>query len=207
MQPRFGVKVLVLQAERLMNIGIDAVFCVQCAPGGIAAVPKQVAVDIGDFLGNADLVVVKIIQVELLVFILEEDFGQRFVGILVGVNIGIVAFVVVFLQQSAAVPDEVGAFGGGAYPGQFVFAFFGEASAEGGVGVCPDFGIALWLLDFGADQLVFGIVLKVLFFAIGQFAVDEVAQGVVGVFGALVFFEAVAVADIAAFVVGVGLAA
>ena len=39
----------------------------------------------------------------------------------------------------------------------------------------------------------------ILVFAVGQLAVDQVAQCVVGVFDAVVFFEAVAAADVAAF--------
>ena len=84
------------------------------------------------------------------------------------------------------------AFGVGARPGEFVLAFFGKASSERVVGVCPDFGGAGWLFDFGADELVFEIVLVILVFSVGQLAVDQVAQGVVGVFDAVVFFEAVA---------------
>ena len=75
----------------------------------------------------------------------------------------------------------MGAFGVGTRPGKFVLALFGEASPERVVGVCPDFGIAGGLFDFGADELVFEIVLVILVFAIGQLAVDQVAQGVVGV--------------------------
>ena len=86
----------------------------------------------------------------------------------------------------------MGAFRFGTRPGEFVLAFFGKASSERVVGVCPDFGIAGGLFDFGADELVFEIVLVILVFAIRQLAVDQVAQGVVGVFDAVVFFEAVA---------------
>ena len=110
-----------------------------------------------------------------------EDLRQRFVAVLVGVDIGVAAFVGVLLKQSAAVPDEVGAFRVGTRPGEFVLAFFGKASAERVVGVCPDLGIAGWLFDFGADQLVFEVVLEVLVFAVRELAVDQVAQGVVGV--------------------------
>ena len=49
----------------------------------------------------------------------------------------------------------MGALGVGARPGEFVLAFFGKASAERVVGVCPDLGIAGGLFDFGADELVF----------------------------------------------------
>ena len=61
------------------------------------------------------------------------------------------------------------------------------------VGVCPDLGIAGWLFDFGADELVFEIVLVILVFAIGQLAVDQIAQCIVGVFDAVEFGDSVAV--------------
>ena len=64
-----------------------------------------------------------------------EDLGQRFVAVLVGVEIGVAAFVGVLLQQAAAVPDEVGALRLGTRPGEFVLAFFGEPSTERVVGV------------------------------------------------------------------------
>ena len=92
----------------------------------------------------------------------------------------------------------MGAFGGGARPGKFVFSFLTQSSSERVVGVCPDFGIAGGLFDFGADELVFEVVLVILVFAIRQLAVDQVAQCVVGVFDAVVFFEAVAATNVAA---------
>ena len=49
----------------------------------------------------------------------------------------------------------MGAFRFGARPGEFVLAFFGKVSAKRVVGVGPDLGIAGWLFDFGADELVF----------------------------------------------------
>ena len=86
----------------------------------------------------------------------------------------------------------MGAFRVGTCPGEFVLAFFGEAASERVVGVCPDFGVACGLFDFGADELVFEVVLVILVFAVGQLAVNQVAQCVVGVFDTVVFFEAVA---------------
>ena len=44
----------------------------------------------------------------------------------------------------------------------------------------------------------------ILVFAVGQLAVDQVAQCVVGVFDAVVFFEAVAAANVAAFALPFG---
>ena len=75
----------------------------------------------------------------------------------------------------------MGAFRVGTRPGEFVLALFGETASERVVGVCPDLGIAGGLFDFGADELVFEIVLVILVFAVGQLAVDQVAQCVVGV--------------------------
>ena len=49
----------------------------------------------------------------------------------------------------------MGAFGVGTRPGEFVLALFGKPSAERVVGVCPNFGVAGGLFDFGADELVF----------------------------------------------------
>ena len=86
----------------------------------------------------------------------------------------------------------MGAFRFGTGPGEFVLALFGKASSERVVGVCPDLGIAGGLFDFGADELVFEVVLVILVFTVGQLAVDQVAQCVVGIFDAVVFFEAVA---------------
>ena len=112
---------------------------------------------------------------------------------MVGVEIGVAAFVGVLLQQAAAVPDDVGAFRVGTGPGEFVFSFLTQSSPERVVGVCPDFGIAGGLFDFGADELVFEIVLVILVFAIGQLAVDQIAQCIVGVFDAVEFGDSVAV--------------
>lgn len=80
---------------------------------------------------------------------------QGVVGIRVGIDIGIPVVRVNFLQQMTAVPDEVSALQGSARSGEFVLAFFGKASAERVVGVCPDFSITGGLFDFGADELVF----------------------------------------------------
>ena len=39
--------------------------------------------------------------------------------------------------------------------GEVLFAVFGKAASEWGVGVYPDFGIAGGLFDFSTDELVF----------------------------------------------------
>ena len=111
--------------------------------------------NVGHLFRDADLIVVEIAEVLFAVFGVVKDLRQRFVAVLVGVDIGVAAFVGVLLQQAAAVPNEVGAFRVGTRPGEFVLTLFGKSSAERVVGVCPNLGIAGGLFDFGADELVF----------------------------------------------------
>ena len=74
---------------------------------------KQVAVFIGHLTRNTDLVAVEVVG-----FLFAFAFGigvvaylrQGFVGILVGVEIGISAVRLDFLQQMTAVPNEAGFF-------------------------------------------------------------------------------------------------
>ena len=106
----------------------------------------------------------EIAEVLFAVFGVVKDLRQRFVAVLVGVEMGVAALVGILLRQSRTVPDEVGAFRFGTGPGKFVFAFFGESSPERVVGVFPDFGVAGFLFNLGADQLVFGVVLEVIGF-------------------------------------------
>ena len=155
MQPGLFIIILVLQSERLMRILINPLVLFQTAPGGVFSVPQQIAVDVGHLPRYADLVVVEIGEVLFAVFDVVKDLRQRFVAVLVGVDISIAAFVGVLLQQAAAVPNKVGAFRGGTRPGEFVLALFGKAASERVVGVYPDLGIASGLFDFGADELVF----------------------------------------------------
>ena len=75
MQPRLLVKVLVLQPERLMRIGVDFVLCGQFSPRIILPRPQQVAELVGLLPRYADLVGVVVGQVELLVFVVVEDVG------------------------------------------------------------------------------------------------------------------------------------
>ena len=137
--------------------------------------------DVGHLARDADLVGVEIGEVLPFVLVVAEDLGQGFIAVLVGVEMGVAALVGILLRQSRTVPDEMGPLRFGAGPGQFVFAFFGESSPKRVVDVFPDFGVAGFLFNLGADQLVFGVVLEVLVFAVRELAVDQVAQGVVGV--------------------------
>ena len=67
-------------------------------PGGVFAVPQEIAVDVGHLFRDADLVVVEIGEVLFAVFGVVKDLRQRFVAVLVGVDIGVAAFVGVLLQ-------------------------------------------------------------------------------------------------------------
>ena len=61
MQPRLTVAILVLQAEGLVSNAGYVGFTLQFAPAVIIAEPNQVAVFIGHFSWNADLVAVEVV--------------------------------------------------------------------------------------------------------------------------------------------------
>ena len=54
--------------------------------------------NVGHLFRYADLVVVEIGEILPFVLVVMEDLGERFVAVLVGVDIGVAAFVGVFLQ-------------------------------------------------------------------------------------------------------------
>ena len=87
-----------MQSERLMSVPINPLILFQTTPGGVFAVPQQIAVDIGHLARYADLVGVEIAEVLFAVFGVVKDLRQRFVAVLVGVEIGVAAFVGVLLQ-------------------------------------------------------------------------------------------------------------
>ena len=111
MQSRFTVGILVLQAEGLVCAIRYLGFLFQTTPAGVVAEPQQIAVLIGHLSWDADLVAVEIVGL-LSAFAVFGcpivDLRQGFVGILVGVDIGISAVWVDFLQQMAAIPNEAG---------------------------------------------------------------------------------------------------
>ena len=98
MQSGLFIIILVLQSERLMRILVNPLILFQTAPGGIFAVPQQIAVDVGHLARDADLIIVEIGEVLFAVFGVVKDLRQRFVAVLVGVNIGVAAFVGIFLK-------------------------------------------------------------------------------------------------------------
>ena len=101
MQPRLAVGILVLQAEWLVSAIRYFGFALQFAPAVIIPEPNQVAVLIGHLTRDADLVAVEVVGL-LSVFAVFgcpiADLRQRFVAARIGVDIGISAVRVDFLQ-------------------------------------------------------------------------------------------------------------
>ena len=98
MQPGFFIIILVLKSERLVRALVNPLVLFQTTPGGVFAVPQQIAVDVGHLPRYTDLVGVEIGDVLFAVFGVVKDLRQRFVAVLVGVDIGVAAFVGVLLQ-------------------------------------------------------------------------------------------------------------
>ena len=113
MQPGLFIVILVLQSERLMRVLVDPLVLFQTTPCGLFAVPQQIAVDDSHLSRDADLVAVEVVDF-LFAFAFSigvvADLRQRFVAVGIGVDIGISAVRLDFLQEVAAVPYEVGAF-------------------------------------------------------------------------------------------------
>ena len=103
----------VLQSEGLVNAIRYSGFLFQTAPTGVVAKPQEVAVFISHFTWDADLVAVEVVD-----FLFAFAFGigvvaylcQGFVAVGIGVEIGISAVRLDFLQEVAAVPNEAGFF-------------------------------------------------------------------------------------------------
>ena len=111
MQPRFTVGVLVLQAERLVSTIRYLGFLFQTTPAGVVAEPQELAVLIGHLARDADLVAVEVAGLLSAFAVFGcpiADLRQRFVAVGIGVDIGISAVRLDFLQEVAAVPDEAG---------------------------------------------------------------------------------------------------
>ena len=98
MQPGLFIEVLVLQSERLVRVLVNPLILFQTTPSGVFAVPQEIAVDVGHLARDADLIIVEIGEVLLAVFGVVKDLRQRFVAVLVGVDIGVAAFVGILLQ-------------------------------------------------------------------------------------------------------------
>ena len=94
------VGILVLQAEGLVSAIRYLGFLFQTTPGGVFAVPQEIAVLIDHLSRDADLVAVEVVGL-LAVFAVFgcpiADLRQQFVAVRIGVDIGIPAVQVYFL--------------------------------------------------------------------------------------------------------------
>jgi len=78
-------------------------------PGGVFAVPQQIAVLIGHFSWDADLVAVEVVGLLAAFTVFGcpiADLGQEGVAVGIGVDIGISAVRSGFLQYMAVAPNE-----------------------------------------------------------------------------------------------------
>ena len=92
-----------------MCVLINPLIFFQTPPGGVFAVPQEVAVLIGHFSWNADLVAVEVVGLLAAFTVFGCPIANlcwRIVGIRVGIDIGISAVRVDFLPQMAAVLYE-----------------------------------------------------------------------------------------------------
>ena len=111
MQPCLTVSVLVLQSEGLVCVIRYLGFLFQTAPTGVVAKPNQVAVFIGHLSRDADLVAVEVVDFLFAFAVFVGPIAylcQGFVAVGIGVDIGIPAVRLDFLQEVAAVPNEAG---------------------------------------------------------------------------------------------------
>ena len=92
--PRFMVAILVLKPERLVRRSRYVGFFGYFTPSIILAGPQQLTVFIGHLTRDADVVAMEIVGLLLaVIFCIRPitDLRQRFVGVLVGVDIGVEA--------------------------------------------------------------------------------------------------------------------
>ena len=78
-------------------------------PGGVFAVPQQIAILIGHFSWDADLVAVEVVGLLAAFTVFGcpiADLGQEGVAVGIGVDIGISAVRSGFLQYMAVAPNE-----------------------------------------------------------------------------------------------------
>ena len=75
MQSGLFIIILVLKSERLMRVLVNPLILFQTTPGGVFAVPKQIAMDVGHLARDADVVGVEIGEVLPFVLVVMEDLG------------------------------------------------------------------------------------------------------------------------------------
>ena len=100
MQSSFTVDILVLQTEGLVCAIRYLEFLFKTPPGGLFAVPQQIAVLIGHLSRDADFVAVEVVGLLAAFTVFGypiADLGQEGVAVGIGVDIGI-----------SAVPNESG---------------------------------------------------------------------------------------------------
>ena len=61
MQPGLLIEVLVLQSERLVRVLVNPFILFQTTPGGVFAVPQEIAMNVGHLPWDADLVAVEVV--------------------------------------------------------------------------------------------------------------------------------------------------
>ena len=121
MQPRFTVGILVLKAEGVVSTVRYSVFLFQTAPTSVVAKPNQIAVLIGHFSWDTDLIAVEVVG-------LLAAFASEVVAALEHFAFGVVTVVFVAVYQSVGLvvfDHDVVAVGESAQ-------FFAVASANGG---------------------------------------------------------------------------
>ena len=89
-QTGFLVKVLVLQAERLVRAPLSMAVAVmnKLSPSVITPFPKEFALAVCHFSRHADLVTVEVVHGMLCIFSLFITLCQRFIAVGMGVNVG-----------------------------------------------------------------------------------------------------------------------
>ena len=109
-QPRLRIKILVLQSERLVRAS-NIRLAVESAPAVVITEPQQPGVLIGHLARDADLVAVEVVDFlfAFAVFVGPVAYlRQGFIAVGIGVEIGIPAVRLDFLQEVAADPIESG---------------------------------------------------------------------------------------------------
>ena len=118
----------VVQSERLMRVLVNPLILFQTTPGGVFAVPQEIAGGGQSSLWDTDVVGAEISEVFILLCF--GCCGRFWLG-------GRSSLCRCTPAIDGCHPRR-GAFRFAARPSQFVLAFFGEPSSERGVGVCPD---------------------------------------------------------------------
>ena len=94
-----------------MRVLIDTLILFQTTPAGIVAEPQELAVFIGHFTRDTDLVAVEVVGLLAVFAVLGCPIADRyegFVAVGIDVDIGMFAVRVDFLQQMAVVSNETG---------------------------------------------------------------------------------------------------